>query len=80
MSSTPTTLSSYSFSMPPEEHKPFGCVNMDRIYTFDVITTMYDPETNAQTRTNHGTIKLTPEEYTYMLTTDPRTDEQYVSE
>ena len=79
MMNTLPELNAYSFSMKPENHKPSGTCNIDKMYVFDTITTIYNPKTNTQTKTNHGTIKLTPEEYTYMLTSDLQTEEQYVS-
>lgn len=73
-----THLDFSSFSTSPKEWKPCGYINIDKMYNFDLIMTVLNPESGEFTRTNHGTIKLTPEEYTYILNTDPRTGEQYV--
>lgn len=74
MTNIPPEINAYSFAMKPEDYKPSGTSNIDKMYIFDVIMTSYNSETNTQTRTNHGTIKLTPEEYTYMLNTDWRSE------
>lgn len=70
----------YSFAVPPESYIPSGTVNLTRLYTFDVTLSIFDVETNKITTTTMGTIQLTPDEYTWALTTDPRTGEKYVSE
>jgi hypothetical protein len=53
-----------SFAMKPEYHRPTGSIDLNKMYTFNVQLTMLD-----QAPEIIGTVQLTPDEYSSMLTT-----------